>query len=210
MLGSPASLRHAGARRAASALALVSLLAVAGCSGGSDDPQADPAGSPSPSSTPAPSASATTASAQEQAAPRKPQPPKAANTTAGRRAYARFVMDRWAYALSTNDASAVTSLSAAGKKCEGCADLTKELAQRKKEGWFVDFPGVAVDRLEVRSLSSAPGAWAATAKVDIPASRSYFEDGSFRNDNAAHKNTPFTVTMRWVGKRFVLVSYEVG
>ena len=140
MLGSPASLRHAGARRAASALALVSLLAVAGCSGGSDDPQADPAGSPSPSSTPAPSASATTASAQEQAAPRKPQPPKAANTTAGRRAYARFVMDRWAYALSTNDASAVTSLSAAGKKCEGCADLTKELAQRKKEATEKDCP----------------------------------------------------------------------
>ena len=144
------------------------------------------------------------------AAPEKPQPPKAANTPTARRAYARFVMDRWAYALSTNDASAVSSLSAKGKTCEGCADLSKELATRKKEGWFVDFPGVAVDRLEVRSLAGAPGVWAATAKVDIPASRSYFEDGSFRNDNAAHKNTPFTVTMRWGGKRYVLVSYEVG
>jgi hypothetical protein len=208
MLGSSASHRHAGARRVAGLVALVGLMGVAGCSGGSDEPRADPSGSPSPSTTA--SASATTASAQEQAAPRKPQPPKAAATPAARRAYARFVMDRWAYALSTNDASAVTSLSAPGKKCEGCADLTEELAQRKKEGWFVDFPGVSVDRLEVRSLSSAPKVWAATAKVDIPASRSYFEDGSFRNDNAAHKNTSFAVTMRWVGKRYVLVSYEVG
>ena len=170
-------------------------------------PRADSSGSPSPSTTP--SASATTASAQETGGAEE------APTTEGRRHAGRAARVRplrhgpLGLRPQHQRCSAVTSLGAPGKKCEGCADLTKELAQRKKEGWFVDFPGVAVDRIEVRSLSGAPGVWAATAKVDIPASRSYFEDGSFRNDNAAHKNTAFAVTMRWVGKRYVLVSYEV-
>jgi hypothetical protein len=213
MLGSPASSRPAGARRAAGVLVLAVVLSLTACSDAADDEPSGGSGSSgsasgSPTSSPTPSAS--DASAADATAPRKPTMPKAADTTASRKAFARFVMDRWSYALSTNDAAAVTSLSAAGKPCVGCADLTKELATRKKQGWFVDFPGLTVDRVEVRSLSGAKGVWAATARVDIPASRSYFEDGSFRNDNEAHPNTPFTVEMRLAGKRYVLVSYEVG
>ena len=97
----------------------------------------------------------------------------------------------WAYALSTNDASAVTSLSARGKTCEGCADLTQGARDAQEGGLVRRLPGRRGRPAQGRGRCPAPRACGPRrAKVDIPASRSYFEDGTFRNDNAAHENTP--------------------
>ena len=46
-------------------------------------------------------------------------------------------------------------------------------------------------------------------KVDIPASRSFFKDGSFRNDNPAHRGTTFEVQMSYAEKNHALLSFRV-
>ena len=193
---------------------VAALFALSGCSGDAE-PSAEDPGTASASATPTPEVSEADAtsnedSAQEQAAPDKPVRPAARNTPASRQAFARYVMDSWAYALSTNNAATVSSLSPRNQQCEGCKDLTAELAQRERQGWFVDFPGVEVDRVVVHPEPGVPGTFVATAQVDIPASRSYFEDGSYRNDNGAHKNAEFVVRMRLQAPRYLLLSFQVA
>jgi hypothetical protein len=45
--------------------------------------------------------------------------------------------------------------------------------------------------------------------VDIPASRSYFDDGTFRNDNQTHEGAVFEVTMRKEARRWTLLGFRV-
>lgn len=184
---------------------------LAGCSGGSDDSASEPASSTSPS------ASSTTPSTEASPSPTrspKPKPPKAPpakDTPAGREAFARFVIDSWVYALSTNDASVLLDLSPKAGPCEGCPDLRDELRKRKKQGWYVDLPGVRVVKLPPPvSLSSEPGVFVATATINVPRSTSYFKDGEVRNVNEAHKGADFEVRMRLDGKRYALLAYRVS
>lgn len=183
-----------------SALAAVVLLS--GCSGGpqaaGDDPSASPSGgstsaspSPVPSVEPAPSAPAAARS-------RKP---------AGQRAFARHVMDLWAYALRTNDPKPLAAARLGKPPCGGCAPLAKELASRRTQGWSVDFPGLTVRSL---ALSSQGSDRVARARVDVPASDSYNDDGTFRNTSPAHKGATFLVQMRYVKSRWRLVSFSAG
>jgi hypothetical protein len=201
---------------AASALLLVSLTALAGC-GGDDGPEPDAEPSSEASETPSesPSPAVTEASeedvedvAVEEAFP-MPKPPKAADTPAARKAFAEFVVERWGYALVTNDADAVTGLSPKGSACKGCKDLEKELQQRRKEGWNVDFPGAKVKKVTVEP-AGPPRTFDSVATIDIPESRSYFEDGTFRNDNKAFRNAEFAVQMRRADGRYLLLSFTVG
>ena len=215
MLGSPPYRRPL--RTALVATVAAALLgSVSGCSGGdgSDDTATD-ASSATPTATGSATPSATTTQAadtsgQARSTPEKPRRPPAKDTVGSRVAFARYVMASWSYALATNDASAVTSLSAKGSPCQGCKDLTAELGKRSKQKWFVDFPGVHVDKVRMQPDPVTPGAYVARAKVDIPASRSYFEDGSYRNDNDAHPNTDFLVRMRLAGGKYTLLAFEVG
>jgi hypothetical protein len=200
-------------RSAAAALLLVAM-ATAGCSDDSSDAaSADPTGSVTPSSSPSlPSGPATPSASPK---PELPRRPAAEDTDAGRRAFAQFVIDRWGYALQTNDAAAVTGLSPTSAPCEGCDALEKELSKRAKQGWHVDFPGVRVHQIQ---LSPAPPgaapdgqpAQVAEARVDIPPSKSYFEDGELRNRNQAHPGATFQVLMRRDGNRFVLLAFGVS
>lgn len=224
----PAPLTATRRRRPApvtSLLTVAVLLGVgllAGCSG--DDPASDstneagasPSESTSESTGAAPSESASegTAEAEEAAdeseeEPALPQAPKARNTPDGRKAFTEFVVERWGYALATNDASAVTDLSAKGSSCQGCKELEKELAKRSKQEWAVDFPGATVDKITVKG-AGAPATFESTAVIDIPASRSYFEDGTYRNENEAFKNAEFVVGMKYTQARYVLLSYRVA
>ncbi len=185
--------------------ALVLALGVSGCSGDSDDPSAsDPSPSESASST-TPSATPTTSATPE---PKLPKPPAAKDTQAGRQAFAEFVIERWGYALLTNDAGAVTDLSPKAAPCQGCPELEAELAKRKKQRWYVDFPGAKVRKVTV-APGDLPGVQVATATIDVPASESYFKDGELRNENEARKGATFEVRMRLDGKRFVLLAFRV-
>ncbi len=138
-----------------------------------------------------------------------PKAPKARDTPDGRKAFTEFVIERWGYALTTNDATAMSDLSAQGSTCQGCKQLEKELAQRRKQGWNVDFPGATVDKITVKP-AGAPTTFEATAVIDIPASRSYFEDGTYRNENEAFKNAEFIVAMKLTKARYTLVSFRVA
>jgi hypothetical protein len=184
---------------------------LAGCSGGSDDAASDPAPSASPteSSTPSSPAASPTPSPSRSPRPEPPKPPPAKDTVAGREAFARFVIDSWGYALSTNDANALLDLSAQSGPCEGCPELRDELQKRKKQGWYVDFPGADIVTLQV-TPGDQPGVQVARATIDVPRSTSYFEDGEVRNINEAHKGAAFEVQMRLDGKRYALLAYRVG
>jgi hypothetical protein len=191
---------------------------LAGCSG--DEPASDSteatSESPSESASASPTESASEGTAEAEGAaddseeePALPKAPKARNTPDGRKAFTEFVVERWGYALATNEASAVTDLSAKGSSCQGCKELEKELEKRSKQEWAVDFPGATVDKITVKA-AGAPATFESTAVIDIPASRSYFEDGTYRNENEAFKNAEFVVGMKYTEARYVLLSYRVA
>jgi hypothetical protein len=180
---------------------------VSGCSGSADTPEANgttssPTASGSPTQSPSPTPSTTSA-------PKLPKAPPAKDTADGREAFAKFVIDRWGYALRTNDATAVTDLSPQSGPCGGCPELQDELRTRKKEGWYVDFPGAKIVKLQV-APDTEPGVQVATATINVPASTSYFDDGELRNENDAHKGATFEVRMRLDGKSYVLLAFSVG
>jgi hypothetical protein len=185
-------------------------VAMSGCSDGSEEPSA--AASSSGSASPSESGSSATPSASptpsEPPAPKLPKAPAAKDTDAGRTAFAEFVIERWGYALLTNDATAVTELSPKDAPCQGCAELAAELKKRTKQGWYVDFPGARVAKVDVVP-GEEPEVQVATATIDVPASQSYFEDGELRNENDARKGATFEVRMRLDGKRFVLLAFRV-
>jgi hypothetical protein len=199
------ALRRRRGLLATAALALA--LGLSGCSGDSDDSSAsDPSPSESASeSSTTPSASPTTSPSPD---PELPKAPAAKDTQAGRQAFAEFVIERWGYALTTNDAEALTGLSPKSAPCQGCRELEAELTKRKKQRWYVDFPGAEVVKVTV-APGDLPGVQVATAKIDVPASQSYFEDGELRNENEARKGATFEVRMRLDGKRFVLLAFRV-
>lgn len=195
-------------RRRSAAATAVLLLAVSttGCSGDSDEPDSGPTSSESASessTSPSPSPSST-----RTAKPKLPKAPPAKATDVGRKAFAEFVIDRWGYALRTNDASALTDLSPKAAPCQGCVDLQRELAKRRKQGWYVDFPGAKVVKVDL-AAGDLPGVQVATARINVPASESYFEDGELRNENDARKGAAFEVRMRLNGKRYVLLAFRV-
>jgi hypothetical protein len=186
--------------------------ALAAC--GDDEPDALPTTERTSTPTAAPATPTATAPATPTAEPtesatlRPPRRPQSKNTPKGRKDFAVFVIERWGYALATNNATAVAALAPKGTTCQGCRQLRAELAKRKERGWFVDFPGADVKRVKVVP-GDTPGVWVATARISVPASRSYFEDGTYRNDNDAHPNVDFTVRMRHQAGRFVLLAFTI-
>ena len=116
-------------------------------------------------------------------------------------------MASWSYALRTNNAQPLSNLGI-NQRCAGCGSLAKTLAQRQKQGWFVDFEGLDVSTI---SLSSEPiGTQLAKARVTVPRSDSYNDDGSFRNSSPAHRGAVFTVRMRYSSGGYQLVSFSLS
>ena len=190
-------------------LALGLALALAGCSGNGSGEDRGSGGS-SASSSASPSASSTTEAATASSSPTRERPPKApapARGPAGQKRFARHMMDLWGYALRTDDARALVALSAPGSPCRGCTAFATSMQKRRKQGWYVDFPGVRVRTVTVRPVD---GNVYARAKVDVPQSDSYDTDGSFRNTNAAHRGATFEVLMHRGKKRFQLLAFTVS
>ncbi len=73
----------------------------------------------------------------------------------------------------------------------------------------MDFTGVTVHSIKVRP-GDAARVWVAEARISIPETRSYFDDGTYRNDNDARRNVRFAVTMRLDGKRYSLLAFSLG
>ena len=187
--------------RSLTAAALVAGLLLTGCSSGPDDRSSSNApSSAAPSSADASPSSSTGPDAPPAASPAGPG-------AVGQKAFARHVMDLWGYALRTNDAGPLTKLG--GKRpCVGCAALSTELARRKKQGWVVDFTGLAVRSVSVARQKGPEHV--ARSTVDIPESDSYNTDGSFRNTSPAHAGSKFVVRMRYADKHYRLVSFTVS
>lgn len=197
-------------RLAAAVLALSTAVAATGCSGEDSAAGEDASGS----ATPSPSVTAPVAPAPTEAAapetpepPEPPEPPKAADTRAGKKAFARHVLGTWEYALRNNDPRPLTGLSRGKKACGGCRQLRSELREREQQGWYVDLPPVEIEKTTVENIG---GASLATMSVAIPESDSYNEDGSYRSTNPAHPDATFEVEMRHRKRGFELVGFRVG
>ncbi len=187
--------------------AVMTALAVsplAACSSGNGATQAAQPSASAAAPTPS-TAGASDAAAQPPAAP---EVPKARKGSRGQRAFARYVMSAWSWSLRTNDAGPLLEVSPSRKQpCRGCRPLEKELAKRAEDGWYVDFPGLSVDRTRLRRDGTDV---VATSKVDIPESDSFLEDGSYRSTSPAHRNATFTVRMRLSRGEYRLVSFGIS
>ena len=195
-------------RRLAGVALCVAALTLVGCSDDTDEPASEAgetptsseSGSESPSESPSEEASPD---------PQKPKEPAFGAGAKAQRAFVTYIVDGWGYSLVTNDASVL--LDASGKKpCRGCDSLQAELKQREKEGWYVDFPGATVKKITFGSRGSIREA---TAVVAVPESRSFFDDGTFRNDNKAHDKARFLIDIEAVGqgkkRHWELVAFSV-
>ena len=199
-----------GRLRTAAVITALAVTVLAGCSGGDGAPQAaQPSASPSSSSSSSAHAQASPAGATEPAArePGAPEVPRARKGPRGQKAFARYVMAAWSWSLRTNDADPLLDVSPRKQPCRGCRPLEKELAKRAKQGWYVDFPGLSVDRTRLRRDGKDV---VATSKVDVPESDSFLEDGSYRSTNPAHRNATFTVRMRLTKGEYRLVSFGLS
>lgn len=196
-------------RLPSAAVAAALLAASGGCTGSSGTPDAMPStassgSSPSTGSSPSPSATAPS----ESPVPAPPAPPHARRGPKGQEAFARFVMDAWSWSLRTNDASPLLEVSPSHRQpCDGCRTLERELDTRAKEGWYVDFPGLTVERTRLHPTGDTV---VAASKVVIPESDTYQDDGSYRSTSPAHEDATFTVTMRLTKAGYRLVSFTVG
>ena len=197
-------------RLARTAVATTFLLVVSGCLADEpDERDADDGGETSVSE-----AVAATESPSPSASPGDdelpPKPPKASDTKEARTAFVEFVVESWGFALRHNDPAPVVGLSPSRKQpCLGCADLQAELAERRKQGWYVDFPGAEVGRIKL-GPGPEPGTFAAAASIDIPATLSFFDDGSVRNTSEEHPNASFELLARRDGKKFTLLGFRIG
>ena len=209
----PATTRHqrlrpTGLPLAALLLAVALSPALAACSGDSSKAAGTPSQTPSTSTSPSASVSP---SPTETPTPQEPTRPAFAPGDKGQKAFAEYVVASWGYALSTNDATAVTGLSPSKKEqCRGCKELAAELRKRDNEGWHVAFPGASVRKT---TLKREDDRILATTVADLPASESYFDDGTFRNDNEAHRGAKFLIDLRIDGQgkkqRYALLAFSV-
>lgn len=201
--------RPAILRAAAGVLGVVLLLG--SCSGGAASPDADARPSaPSPSVTASASASAVPTPSADPTLPEPPampQPPRPRPGPKGQRAFAQHVMASWAWSLQANDAEPLLEAGPARRPCTGCRELARELRTRDRQEWYVDLPALRVDRTRLRREGDEV---VASSRVDIPESDTYFYDGTYRSTNPPHDGATFSVRMRWVGDRYVLVSFTIA
>lgn len=198
-------LQAPGRLRTAAVISLTAALFLTGCDGSDPEPVTAPAPSASPSPSTAASPSASPGTPVE---PEAPRPPKARRGPSAQKAFAGFVMDAWSWSLLTNDATPLLEASTSPEQpCDGCVALERELGERAKEGWYVDFPGLTVERTRLRRTGDTV---VATSKVSIPESDSLLADGSYRSTSPAHEDATFTVTMRLARGGYRLVSFVVA
>jgi len=138
--------------------------------------------------------------------PELPDRPAFAKSEAGQKAFATYVVDLWAYALAANDALPLTRLSVGKKPCRGCSELEDALRDRRIEGWSVYPFEVTVQ--SIRTIDSALGT---TARVvfDVPETRSYFENGDYRNTSPATAGSTFTVSIRPEKGAYRLIGFTI-
>lgn len=191
-------------RRSAAAVFAVMALLATGCSGPSAQ---DAAGAPRSSATAGPAGPSSPSRPVTTSPPPPPVLPEAVRGAAGQRRFARYVIALWGYSLRTDDAAPLFATSFTKRPCGGCARLASTLRQRKREGWYVDFPGARVHGIRLRS---SHGVTVADASVTIPPSVSYNLDGTVRNTNPAHPRARFVVQMRFVKKSYRLVGFAVA
>ena len=138
--------------------------------------------------------------------PTAPTSPPAADTRAGRTAFAKHVVAVWGHALSTNDVGPLLALSPKGRVCAGCRSLQIELRRRADSGWHVDFPGATVKSI---TLARNARQVSASMKVSIPQSDTFNDDGSYRGSSPAHPNARFEVRMSLTKAGFRLLSFTL-
>jgi hypothetical protein len=184
-------------------------LALSACAGDAREPATSPGESAAASGSASSEATTVSPSPTTSPEPDEPNKPRFREGRAGKRAFVAYIVDGWGYALQTNDPSVL--IKASGRKpCRGCDSLRRELRKRAEEGWYVKFPGAKVRKVTFRPDGPVE---VATAVVDVPESQSFFDDGTFRNDNKARKKVKFLLDIRADGRgkqrRWTLLAFSI-
>ncbi len=187
----------------------LTLVAVAGCSSSETPSAVATPTTSSPSSSPTLPDPPATPTPTPMPLPVEPRAPKRLDDdVAGRRAFATYVVELWAYAIATNDSRPLVSLSPKGSLCEGCKPLKGELDRRAKAGWRVALSGVKVGRVTV-PRKSRKGRTTVKAAIAIPESNTVTEDGTLTGVSPAHPDAVFEVTIEYSKRSFHLLSFTI-
>ena len=76
----------------------------------------------------------------------------------------------------------------------------REQIERRATGAGGEVLGAAAEGFAGGGGALDAGVEVGTVVVDIPESQSFFEDGTFRNDNEAHKGATFLIDLRADGQ----------
>ena len=183
-------------------------LAAAGCSGGeASQAHSDSTPSSGTSAGPRPDEASPGPSTgrEDGAVVEVPQPPAGRDDRRGRAAFAEYVLQAWVHALNTNDPQALLAVSG-DRPCGGCRQLAAELESRAAAGWSVALEDVRVASSRVRREA---GTSRVLLSVSLPASDTFFEDGSYRSTNPAHPRSTFEVEMTYTDRRYRLDAFSL-
>ena len=191
-------------RRGGAVTAIVLLLLVsASCGQDKGAPQAksdqsSPSASPSASPAPTPTSSPSAADG-----PTKPSIPAAANTRAGRLAFARYFLAAYAYGLGSDDSSAMmaVALPSGPLVCDSCTSYARYLRKQKAKGqvrrpWQLPIKH-ARDRGQVRK-----GLYVVNLVVDRPALADVDASGHRHRPQKEYPDYLFQIGMTWSDHRW--------
>lgn len=173
-------------------------LAVSACgSEESEGPLAEK--SESPSSSPSASSS-----------PTPPPLPEATDDEAGRRAFAKWFVEAFAYAFATNDASPITDVAATqkGVECGTCTAFAEYLQERKQEGVTVQPSEYVVKR--IFATGKVKDVTIYTMVTRRPAYANVSEDGTEIDKKATDHAYPIEVGLRYHDGAYEITGWKAG
>ena len=177
------------------AIATIALLALACSSCGQAEkdtpvPLAKASDSATASASASPSAAADT--------PTKPTIPAAANTRAGRVAFARYFLDAYSYGLGSNDASAMmaVALPDGSLVCDSCTSYARYLKKQKAKGQ-VRRPWQLPVRHAIDQGKVQDGLYVVDLVVNRPALADVDAAGTRHRPQKPYPNYLFEIGMTW-------------
>lgn len=184
-------------RAAATAAVVAMLLGSAGCGG--DKPTVKLGGGK-------PSASPSSSSAQ--AGPSKPDVPATPrDTTAGRVAFAKYVVAAIAYANGTNDTAPIDGHASQQYGCSECDKFDAFLQGQAKKG-LVQHPSTITVKRVLATGKLRTNAWLMTVESTAPASADVDSSGKAHRHYKAHPHLLIDVGISWEHGEYRITGWD--
>jgi hypothetical protein len=175
------------------------LVTASGC--GDDETPEGPLAQKSGTSSPSPSASSS---------PEPPPVPEATDDEAGRRAFARWFVEAFAYAFATNDATPITDVAATEKavECGTCQAFADYLADREEKGVTLQPSRYVVKK--VFATGRVEDVHVYTLVTRRPAYANVSRDGTRTDKQPTDDAYPIEVGLRYHEGAYELTGWKAG